>query len=93
MKNLFIALLMSIAFVGCSKEDIDGCGYGCEVVTTTGDPNCGTVVGGGSFSEYCPDFGFILVNFNGSAPDSKTVICLTEENMFDYSLHSYYCND
>ena len=95
MKTLKLLLFVCIiSLMSCSKEAlVDGCGSGCEVIAnTSGDPNCGKVVGGASWSESC-DFGYILVVFNGSSFNDETVICLTEENRFNYPIHSIYCNN
>lgn len=89
MKNLLIALL--IAFASCSPEEIADCGIGCEIILENGNPNCGIVVGGVSGSNEDCEFGSILVHFNGTPEDSKEFICLNEENMFSYPIHSVYC--
>lgn len=93
MKKILIALLLSIAFVSCSKEDIsESCGLNCDITVSNGDPNCGRIEGGALIGEGC-EFGYIIVKFNGSI--YRETICLKENapNLSNYNIGEIYCKD
>ena len=90
MKKLIIVLLLLIAFVGCTKEDVlDGCGLGCEVVAIE-DSNCGRIIGGATVGLNC-EFGYIIIEFNNSNRIETICLIKNDPNISEYTFGNTYC--